>query len=149
MRTYVWPQMTGLYMGQETTEAILRQQLFDRFNVAVELGAELVDFEQSTDCVIARLRKATNRGEKPVEERITIQYLVGADGGKSAVRKKLGLSFLGEQREIVQIYGDAVIRGLDGKVRTNLSYLLKKRLTTSLVLAHVGRWPPSIVRRSL
>jgi 2-polyprenyl-6-methoxyphenol hydroxylase-like FAD-dependent oxidoreductase len=94
----------------------LSNQLRERFGVTVELETELLSFEQSDDSVTVRLRKGTAGKTEPVEETVTVKYLVGNDGGRSLVRKSLGLSFLGETRPEPIIYGDAVIRGLDKNV---------------------------------
>ena len=45
---------------------------------------------------------------------ITARYLVGCDGGSSAVRRLLGVSFLGETRDDVRmLLADVVLDGLD------------------------------------
>jgi 2-polyprenyl-6-methoxyphenol hydroxylase-like FAD-dependent oxidoreductase len=96
----------------------LRENLKRRFGIVVELGTELVDFEQSKEHVVVDLREQLDGRSVSKEEVVHAQYLVGADGGRSTVRKKLGLTFLGETRyQDYLIYGDAVIKGLDNKVR--------------------------------
>jgi 2-polyprenyl-6-methoxyphenol hydroxylase-like FAD-dependent oxidoreductase len=98
-------------------ERIMRENLLKRFGVAVELGTELVSFEQSADKVTAHLRKVAAGTGEASEETIEVDYMVGTDGGRSAVRKQLGVSFLGETRtEDAIIYGDVVVKGLDKKV---------------------------------
>jgi 2-polyprenyl-6-methoxyphenol hydroxylase-like FAD-dependent oxidoreductase len=103
-------------LGQESTELLLRRQLFERFGLTVELGTELLDFDQSADQVTARLRTIKTEGSEPMEESVTVQYLIGTDGGRSIVRKKLGVSFMGETRTDTLIYGDVVINGLEKEV---------------------------------
>jgi 2-polyprenyl-6-methoxyphenol hydroxylase-like FAD-dependent oxidoreductase len=109
-------QLTTLLLGQESTELLLRRQLFERFGWTVELGTELLDFDQSADQVTARLRTIKTEGSEPMEESVTVQYLIGTDGGRSIVRKKLGVSFMGETRTDTLIYGDVVINGLEKEV---------------------------------
>jgi 2-polyprenyl-6-methoxyphenol hydroxylase-like FAD-dependent oxidoreductase len=98
-------------------ERILRSNLERRFGIAVELGTELLDFEQSKENVVVHLKKRPDSRNAFEEETVRAQYLVGTDGGRSIVRKKLGLTFLGETRyEDCLIYGDAAIKGLDNEV---------------------------------
>src|SRR5262249_41042517 len=79
------PCPTGLMIPQWRVEQILRERLAD-FGVAVELDAELRDFTQDADGVTATVGEAQLRA----------RYLVGCDGGRSTVRRTLGLSLRGE-----------------------------------------------------
>ncbi|NVI90650.1 FAD-dependent monooxygenase [Actinomadura sp. BRA 177] len=93
------PYPNGLMVPQWRTEQILRDRL-------AELGgrvekAELATFAQDADGVTATLADGTI---------VHAAYLVGADGGRSTVRKTLGISFAGETR--------AEERALIGDVRT-------------------------------
>jgi 2-polyprenyl-6-methoxyphenol hydroxylase-like FAD-dependent oxidoreductase len=108
-------------------ERILRESLKRRFGVVVELGTELVMFEQSKDHVVVHLRKHSVDGDAFEEDTVHVQYLVGTDGGRSTVRKQLGLTFLGETRtQDCLIYGDAAIKGLDNQVCCYLDYMQSK-----------------------
>jgi 2-polyprenyl-6-methoxyphenol hydroxylase-like FAD-dependent oxidoreductase len=90
-------------MPQYRTDAILHDQL----GGSVEYGRELTGLEQDGTSVTA-----TVTGDQGVE-RITARYLVGADGGSSAVRKLLGVGFLGETHEQDRmLIVDAVTTGL-------------------------------------
>jgi 2-polyprenyl-6-methoxyphenol hydroxylase-like FAD-dependent oxidoreductase len=93
------PYPNGLMVPQWRTEEILRDRL-------AELGgrgerAELATFTQDADGVTATLADGTT---------VRAAYLVGADGGRSVVRKTLGIPFAGETREEE--------RALIGDVRT-------------------------------
>ena len=82
------PYPNVLMLPQWRTEQILRDRL-------AELGgrvdrAELTDLSQDDDGVTAVLDGA---------ERVRAAYLVGADGGRSLVRKRLGIGFAGETYE--------------------------------------------------
>ncbi len=93
------PYPNGPMVPQWRTEQILRDRL-------AELGgrvekAELATFAQDADGVTATLADGTI---------VHAAYLVGADGGRSTVRKTLGISFAGETR--------AEERALIGDVRT-------------------------------
>src|SRR6266702_8846018 len=83
------PYPAGLMIPQWRVEQTLRERLAD-FGVAVELGAELRDFSQHTGGVTATVG----------ETQVRAQYLAGCDGGRSTVRKALGLRLHGETPDI-------------------------------------------------
>lgn len=91
---------------QSRAEAILRDRLAE-FGVSVELATELTDFEQDENGVTATL------SHSGVTERIRADYLVGADGGRSFVRKALGVGFEGKTLEGERmLVGDVHVDGL-------------------------------------
>ncbi len=95
-------------MPQYRTDSVLHDRL-EQLGGKVEYGRELTGFDQDGTSVTA-----TVIGDDG-PERITARYLVGADGGSSAVRKQLGLGFLGETREGDRmLIVDAVTTGLSG-----------------------------------
>jgi 2-polyprenyl-6-methoxyphenol hydroxylase-like FAD-dependent oxidoreductase len=83
------PYPNILLLPQHRTDAILHR-LLERLGARVEYGVALEDFEQDADGVTATLSTG---------ERVRARYLVGADGGASAVRDKAGLGFVGETDE--------------------------------------------------
>ncbi|GIJ60138.1 FAD-dependent monooxygenase [Virgisporangium aurantiacum] len=88
---------------QFRTEEILRTRLAS-LGVEVEMRTALVDFTQDDDGVTATLSTG---------ERVRVRYLVGADGGRSTVRKKLGIPFPGETDEATTVlFADARIDGI-------------------------------------
>ncbi len=96
------PYPTGLMIPQWRVEQTLRERLAD-FNVAVELGAELRVISQDADGVTATVG----------ETQIRAQYLVGCDGGRSTVRKALGLRLHGQTPDIqLMAVGDVEVDGL-------------------------------------
>ncbi|EMD33646.1 hypothetical protein CERSUDRAFT_117754 [Gelatoporia subvermispora B] len=99
-------------LGQDWSEGILREHLA-KLGCHVELGTELLSFEQHPDHVTARIAK--RQDGKDSEETVNCHYLVGTDGGKGVVRKQLGLSFLGETRGSEQhiVVADFQLSGLD------------------------------------
>ncbi|KAI4521866.1 hypothetical protein K523DRAFT_417218 [Schizophyllum commune Tattone D] len=100
-----WPNARS--MGQDRLEAILARHL-EAKGCPVERGVELQSFTQSDDNVSVQLKKADGSIEP-----LDVEILVGCDGAHSAVRKGLGLSFLGEtMEEDWMIVGDVYVKGL-------------------------------------
>ncbi|NPD24047.1 FAD-dependent oxidoreductase [Corallococcus exiguus] len=101
------PHPNPWLVPQARTEGILRDRLAS-LGVPVEFGTALTGFTQDDTGVTATL---TRDG---AEETVRAEYLVGADGGHSRVRKALGLTFHGvtheEERMVV---GDVRVEGLD------------------------------------
>lgn len=98
------PYPNAWMLGQSRTEAILRDRLAD-FGVSVELSTELTGFTQYADRVVAELSTG---------ETIEVDYLVGADGGKSVVRKQLGIAYEGTTDDSIRmLLGDVSADGLD------------------------------------
>ncbi|MEV8632988.1 FAD-dependent monooxygenase [Streptosporangium sp. NPDC051023] len=98
------PYPMVLMQPQWRTERILRDRLA-RFGHHVEPGTEVTAFEQDEDGVTVTLNG---------EERVRCAYLVGADGGRSTVRKRLGVGFEGETFETERmILGDVRTPDLD------------------------------------
>ncbi|MFD7662236.1 FAD-dependent monooxygenase [Streptomyces sp. NPDC059788] len=98
------PYPNAWVLGQSQTEEILRARLLE-FGVRVEQATELVGLEQDTDGVTARF--ATGETDR-------YDYLVGADGGASVVRKAIGVAFPGTTDESFRVLvGDVSAPGLD------------------------------------
>ncbi|MFI6866278.1 FAD-dependent monooxygenase [Nocardia sp. NPDC050406] len=94
-------------LGQSRTEEILRERLAE-FGVRVELSTALVDFAQSDDGVSVRLSGPAG------DETVRVDYLVGADGGRSTVRKRLGIAFEGSTDDAIRmLLGDVRADALD------------------------------------
>jgi 2-polyprenyl-6-methoxyphenol hydroxylase-like FAD-dependent oxidoreductase len=93
---------------QWRTEEILRARL-GTFGGAVEHGVALTSLSQDADVVQAILTRTDGAVEK-----VHARFLVGCDGGHSAVRKSLGLRFDGEALEGQRlIVADVELEGLD------------------------------------
>ena len=91
-------------LGQDRHEELLREHL-KRYGIKVEMSTELLDFKQDKNKVHVRIAKSG-----AVEE-LDVALVVGADGGRSTVRKLLGLNFEGETRELDKIVtGDMVVK---------------------------------------
>ncbi|WP_327145790.1 FAD-dependent monooxygenase [Nocardia sp. NBC_01327] len=101
------PHPNPWVLGQSDTEAILRERLAE-FGVKVELATELADFTADQDGVTVTLRHGDT------SETVRADYLVGADGGRSTVRKALGIAFEGTTDESIRmLLGDMRADALD------------------------------------
>ncbi|WEH13481.1 rifampin monooxygenase [Streptomyces sp. VNUA24] len=97
-----WPDTldTAHAYGVATPQPVTERLLHER---AVELGAdirrgrELAGLSQDEDGVTAELADGT---------RLRARYLVGCDGGRSPVRKLLGVAFPGEPATVETLLGD-------------------------------------------
>nr|GAT45163.1 predicted protein [Mycena chlorophos] len=106
------PYPNALNVPQDKHEAVLRAELVAH-GVSVELGTELRDFEQSEEYVLATLVKHSADGAETTET-APFEWLVGADGAHSVVRKKLGLSFLADVKaEQDMAIGDIEVDGVE------------------------------------
>lgn len=105
-RPHGWPANNFFY--QPLLETALAEGLAKYPNVTVLRGREMTRFEQDDAGVdvfhIANkdtgyVRPASQLGAKPAPEagetRVRARYLVGADGGRSAVRAQLGIAMAG------------------------------------------------------
>jgi 2-polyprenyl-6-methoxyphenol hydroxylase-like FAD-dependent oxidoreductase len=98
------PYPNAWMLGQSRTEQILRDKLAE-YGIRVELGTAIIGFTQNADAVTAELSTG---------ETVEAQYLVGADGGRSFVRKHLGIAFEGTTDESIRmLLGDVAADGLD------------------------------------
>ncbi|MFC0435470.1 FAD-dependent monooxygenase [Kutzneria buriramensis] len=92
---------------QWRTDSILRDR-FEELGGRIEYNCEVLDVDQDEDVRITVRRNG-------VDEVITGDYLVGTDGGRSAVRKLIGVGFEGETYERERtLVGDVKADGLAG-----------------------------------
>ena len=108
---------------------------------SVELGTELQSFQQFDDRMDVTLIKVGKPKSDVIVQHATFDWVIGADGACSAVRKQLGLAFLGETREENCIVGDILVEGLSPKVsRKQASAWSCLLILPSTVQAYVGRY---------
>jgi 2-polyprenyl-6-methoxyphenol hydroxylase-like FAD-dependent oxidoreductase len=86
-------------LPQYETERILRERLAE-LSGSVERGVSLVGFTQDEDAVTATLSDGSSQ---------RVQYLIGADGAHSIVRKQLGLTFEGDAFAEGYMLGDVEV----------------------------------------
>lgn len=103
-----WPNM--LMLPQFRTEQALRRRL-EWLGVTIERGKVLVSLAQDEAGVSARLESG---------EVLRADYLVGCDGGRSAVRKAAGIALVGETLDAREkVVADLEIPGLDRTIWHN------------------------------
>ncbi|ALR23119.1 FAD-dependent oxidoreductase [Sphingobium baderi] len=100
------PYRKALMLPQFLTEAVMRERLAE-LGHAVEFDSSLIGFDHGEGGVSVHLRSP--RGE----ERVQTRYLVGADGGRSFVRKALRVAFPGKTLGVRAVVADVRLSGLD------------------------------------
>jgi 2-polyprenyl-6-methoxyphenol hydroxylase-like FAD-dependent oxidoreductase len=101
------PYLRPLLIPQWRVEEALRNKL-EELGARVEFATELTGFAQDEDGVTADVVGPSGPAT------IRARWLVGCDGGKSAVRRLAGIDFLGETLETHRmLIGDVRVTGLD------------------------------------
>jgi 2-polyprenyl-6-methoxyphenol hydroxylase-like FAD-dependent oxidoreductase len=100
------PYHLALLVPQFITEAVMRERLAE-LGHAPDFGCQLVDFEPGDAAVTAHLRRDGRT------ETVRARYLVGADGGRSLVRHRLGVGFPGKTLGMRALVADVRLTGLD------------------------------------
>ncbi|SON53663.1 Pentachlorophenol 4-monooxygenase [Hartmannibacter diazotrophicus] len=103
------PYHLPLMVPQFLTEGVMRERLLE-LGHRPEFGSELVGFEQDANGVSARLNG------KHGDETIRVRWLIGADGGRSFVRRALDIGFPGKTLGIRAIVADVTLSGLSRDV---------------------------------
>ncbi|MGW3116820.1 rifampin monooxygenase [Streptomyces sp. NPDC001107] len=85
-----------LGIPQPTTDRLLAEHAIE-LGAEIRRGCELVGLSQDEDGVTAELADGT---------RLRSRYLVGCDGGRSTVRKLLGVGFPGEPSRVETLLGE-------------------------------------------
>ncbi|GAA2605539.1 FAD-dependent monooxygenase [Streptomyces tubercidicus] len=100
-----FPHQVGI--PQARVEEFLEDHLAEH-GVPVQRGRELTSFQQDADGVTATLL-----GPDGTESTVQAGYLVGADGGRSTVRRILGVPFPGRDGRIGMAVADVELRPAD------------------------------------
>lgn len=93
-------------LPQFLTERILRERLLE-LGCYPEFGCELVEFNQDEDGVTTRVVSGEH------EEIVRARYLVGADGGRSFVRRALDIDFPGKTLGVRGLVADVTMTGVE------------------------------------
>ncbi|MFE3452500.1 FAD-dependent monooxygenase [Nonomuraea sp. NPDC059194] len=144
------PYPNALALPEWRTEAILRDRLAE-LGGKVDFGHRLTGFTTDAHGVTATLERADG-----AVETVHARYLIGADGGRSQVRRTLGLPFTGATAEDTRaLLADVRIDGLDRRAGVHLwmasdGHLLVARpipqtdtwqVVASLQPDAAGQWP--------
>ncbi|MEV8310835.1 rifampin monooxygenase [Streptomyces flavidovirens] len=86
----------GLATPQPVTERLLNERALE-LGAEIRRGCEVVGLSQETEGVTVELADGTH---------LRSRYLVGCDGGRSVVRKRLGVGFPGEPAKVETLLGD-------------------------------------------
>jgi 2-polyprenyl-6-methoxyphenol hydroxylase-like FAD-dependent oxidoreductase len=112
------PYPFALTIPQTSTEQVLRER-FAELGGTVERGVRLTHLDaHGTDRPLATLTHADG-----TVERVAADWVVGADGARSAVREHLGMDFPADSGEILFAIGDAQV---GGQVRDELVYAYRR-----------------------
>src|SRR5205807_7062106 len=76
---------------QDMFDPILRRFATSFPQVELEYGTELVDFDEQSDHVRARVRDVRSGTSRTIDA----DYLIGTDGASSTVRERLGITMSG------------------------------------------------------
>ncbi|KAB8162284.1 hypothetical protein FH609_024100 [Streptomyces sp. 3MP-14] len=98
------PYPFGVVIPQDTTEEVVRTRLV-ALGGEVEFGT-LVGLDQSGPRPVAAVERADAR-----VEHIEADWVVGADGARSAVRELAGIRFLGSGDDVLFAIGDGPVGG--------------------------------------
>ena len=101
---------------QDQHERLLSARLVAR-GIQVERGVELLDFENASDAVTARLRRPDG-----TEEVCHADYIAGCDGARSRVRDVIGAAFPGGTYRHLFYVADVQAQGpaIDGELHIDL-----------------------------
>ncbi|MEV3991644.1 rifampin monooxygenase [Streptomyces sp. NPDC049837] len=98
-----------LGIPQSTTERLLTERAIE-LGVDIRRGCELVGLSQDDDGVTAELAGGGTPANEGVAggggTRLRSRYLVGCDGGRSTVRRLLGVGFPGEPARVETLLGE-------------------------------------------
>ncbi|KAJ3828081.1 FAD-binding monooxygenase [Lentinula raphanica] len=103
------PYANALMLGQHRQQSIIHRHL-QQYGCKIEFHTELLSFEQLDGYVSATIASRDANG-KDIVETVKVPYLVGTDGAHSVVRKSLGLTFLGDTRnDVNMVIGDIKVK---------------------------------------
>ncbi|MGW5213847.1 rifampin monooxygenase [Streptomyces sp. NPDC004051] len=106
-----WPDLLdtahpyGLSTLQPVTERLLGERALE-LGAEIRRGCEVVGLSQDEDGVSVELADGGVAAGGGGGARLRARYLVGCDGGRSVVRKRLGVGFPGEPATVETLLGD-------------------------------------------
>ena len=99
------PELAPLMLPQDVTNGLLEDELA-RLGVQVERGVQVTGVTPGPDTVTVRAV-----GDDDTELTIEADWLIGADGVHSVVRKQLGIAFGGEQYQQLFLLAEGKLEG--------------------------------------
>ncbi len=85
------------FIPQYVVEGILAEHVAAHPRCELSFGARMLSFVQDADGVTVRVARTDDGTSQPTERTIRARYLVGADGGRSNVRRQLGIDMVGRK----------------------------------------------------
>jgi len=92
-------------VSQKYVERVLQRHATAQRSISVRYGWSLEDFTEETDGVTARIRNVEG-GESHT---LKAEYLIGADGARSTVRRKLNIRYGGETGVVRDFFGGRMV----------------------------------------
>jgi len=111
--TPAYPTGRSLILPQFLHEEVLRKHIAIAGS-KIDLGVALVGLKQEEDGVLVELSETNDGLATTVSEKY--DWVIGADGGRSSVRKLARIPFIGETRDDERVYiVDCKVEGLEEK----------------------------------
>ncbi|MEU5115509.1 FAD-dependent monooxygenase [Streptomyces longwoodensis] len=98
------PYPFGVVVPQDTTEEVIRTRLA-AYGGEIEFGT-LTGLDTAGDRPVAEVRRADGS-----TDRVEAEYVIGADGAHSAVRRFAGIELLGTGNDVLFAIGDGPVAG--------------------------------------
>ncbi|HEY6927858.1 MAG TPA: FAD-dependent oxidoreductase [Steroidobacteraceae bacterium] len=92
-------------ISQKYVEQVLQRHATAQPTICVKYGWRLADFTEETDSVTAKIHNVTD-GESRT---LTADYIVGVDGARSTVRRKLNIRYGGETGVVRDFFGGKMV----------------------------------------
>ncbi|MFI2762315.1 rifampin monooxygenase [Streptomyces echinatus] len=108
----------GLATPQPVTERLLHERALE-LGAEIRRGREVAGLSQDEDGVTVELADGTH---------LRSRYLVGCDGGRSTVRKRLGVAFPGEPATVETLLGDMELTGDPAAIAAAVAEVRKTQL---------------------
>ncbi|MEU1847840.1 rifampin monooxygenase [Streptomyces sp. NPDC019990] len=119
-----------LGIPQNTTERLLTEHAIE-LGTEIRRGCEVVGLDQDEDGVTAELADGT---------RLRSRYLVGCDGGRSTVRKLLGVDFPGEPARVETLLGEMEVATPPDELAEAMAEVRKTELRFGAMPLGEGRY---------
>ncbi|MGW1800693.1 rifampin monooxygenase [Streptomyces sp. NPDC001984] len=120
----------GLATPQPVTERLFNERALE-LGAEIRRGCELIGLSQDEHGVTAELADGTH---------LRSRYLVGCDGGRSTVRKQLGVGFPGEPAKVETLLGDMELTEDPATIDTIVAEVRKTQLRFGVIPRKGGNY---------